>query len=70
MNLVAVMKTIKVYYPVNLLLLQVIFIFISLILLLEISNGCVPGVATENICLLSFVVFALIMLRAAYLFCK
>ena len=36
-------ETIRILYPVNLLFLKVIFILISLVLLVEISNSCVSG---------------------------
>ena len=58
------------YQIVNLLFLKVIFILISLVLLVEISNSCVSELATENIYLLSFVALVLIMLRPAYLLYK
>ena len=56
--------------PCKFIVLKVIFILISLILLVEISNSCVSEVATENIYLLSFVGLILTMLGAAYLLCK
>ena len=41
------LETIGILYLVNLLFSKAIFIHISLVLLLEISNRCVSGVATE-----------------------
>ena len=55
---------------VNALFLKVIFILISEVLLVEISNSCVSVVAAENIYLFSFVALFLIMLKAAYLLYK
>ena len=52
-------ETIGVLYLVNLLFLKAIFIHISLVLLLEMSNRCVSGVATENIYHLYFVAYLL-----------
>ena len=46
--------TIRVLYLVNLLFLKIIFILISLVLLVEISNSCISEVAAENIYLLFF----------------
>ena len=40
--------TIRVPYLVNLLFLKVIFMLISLVLLVQISNNCVSEVATEK----------------------
>ena len=46
--------SIRVLYLVNLLFLKIIFILISLVLLVQISNSCVSEVATENIYLFFF----------------
>ena len=62
--------TIRVLYYVNVLFLKVIFILISLVLLVEISNSCVSEVAIDNTYLLSFAAQVLIILRAAYLLNK
>ena len=62
--------TIRALYLVNSLFRKVIFILISLVLLVEISNSCASEVTTENIYLLSFIGLVLIMLRAAYLLYK
>ena len=43
-------RTIRILYLLKILFLKVIFILISMVLLVEISNSCVSGVATENIC--------------------
>ena len=81
MNLISVMKLMQSFQwvvfrnnqsslLVNLLFLKVIFMLISVVLLVQISNSCVSEVATENIYLLSFFALVLIMLRAAYLLYK
>ena len=63
--------TIRVLYLVNLLFLKIIFILISLVLLVEISNSCVSEVATENIYLLFVLLhWSFFMFRAAYLLYK